>query len=236
MKIDTSKLTPIQAQQIEAIASGVSFDLHNHGGKPFLQSPISINMASAQDPEYYDRLIDHHTEALNGLIAKNDTENAESQRHHIARLESRRTGNPEWQCLYEIRSERFYSLSIHWRRDNGGRLLAKINDHLANKHGLGNLSVTAWAMYPAVSVVTTTWQEAHQWYQDHLHLDHTALAAEADAIVDEYLATLSYGERLSIQRGKVADRWILNRELIRRPLRKLKASLSKALDILRSKA
>lgn len=236
MKIDTSKLTPVQAQQIEAIASGVPFNLHNHAGKPFLRSPISINMTSAQDPEYYDRLIEHHAGTLNGLIAKNDTENIESQRQHISRLESRRAGNPSWDCLYEIRSERFYDLPIHWRRDNGGSLLAKINAHLADKHGLENLSVTAWALYPAVSVETTTWQEAHQWYQDHLDLDNDVLAAEVDAIVDEYLATLSTLERLSLKRGEVADSLIIPKYHALRPFRSLKATLSKALDFLRPKA
>lgn len=236
MKIDTSKLTPIQAQQIEAIASGVPFNLRNHGGKPFHRSPIAITMTSAQDPEYYDRLIERHTGILNDLIAKNDIDAIESQQRHINRLESRRAGNPSWECVYEIRSERYNDLSISWRQNHGASLLAKINATLVEKYGLENLTTKAWSLYPEVSFEASTWREAHHWYLDHLRLDDDEVVATVDTIVSEYVAALPISARLSIQRGKVSEGWSFHRYLLGRPLRNLKAALSKTLDTLRTKA
>ena len=57
MKIDTSKLTPVQAQQIEAIASGIAFTLSSHSHTVTRRQPISIRMTATDDTDYYDKLI-----------------------------------------------------------------------------------------------------------------------------------------------------------------------------------
>lgn len=236
MKIDTSKLTPIQAQQIEAIASGVAFNLRNHGGKPFQRSAISVDMTSAGYPEYYDLLIERHTETLNKMIAENDIENIESQQRHINRLESRRAGIPNWECVYEIRSKRYNDLPLDWKRNHGASLQAKINTVLAETYGLENLDANAWSLYPKVSFEASTWKEAYHWYLDHHRLNDADLIATVDTIVEEYTAALPVSERLSIQRGKVLAGWSLHRYLIGNFFRDLKAALTKTLDTLRQKA
>lgn len=236
MKIDTSKLTPVQAQQIEAIASGIHFTLQHYTGTGIWNSPLSIYMTQIQDPSLYDGLIEYHQSKLtDGSIT--DPKIIESQHEHIAMLERRRQGMVEWVCTYSVKSERYFDLPVHWKAGpHGDRLMAKIRDRLTTEYGLENGVTMSW-LYPDSITRLESWTEVVAWHTHHSALDQLAIVATVDSIVDEYLAAMTPIERLSLKRGHIADRLkIWRHHSVHRPFKKLKASLTKALDILRPKA
>lgn len=233
MKIDTSKLTPVQAQQIEAIASGIHFTLRHYTGTGIWNSPLSISMNQIQAPEHYDDLIeDHQAKLTDGSLT--DPKEIESQHEHIAMLKRRRQGIAEWDCTFSIKSARYYNLPIHWKAGpHGDALLAKIRTTLSQQYGL-KIDTLCWLNIDS-TVTLESWQDVRAWHDRHSTLDNAVLAALVDSIVDEYLVTLSPIDRLTLKRGEVADRWAGPIHTIGRHYRKLKALLSKALDILRPK-
>lgn len=245
MKIDTSKLTPIQAQQIEAIASGLPFNLSLHVTRAFTRSPISIRMTATTDTaNHYDPLIHHYTVLLNDTTGLDEMA---STQEHLDMLKRRRAGIPEWVCQYEVFADQYSSLPFDWKKVHGLALNRLINAALQAEYGLTNLR-DDYLTYPTVEVTLGDWGSVKEWHDRHQTLDLYSggplgnMSVTVERVIGEFISTLPVQDRLVSTCLDIdydgPHRWRQVRPswpAIRSPYRKLKASLSKALDTLRPK-
>lgn len=251
MKIDTSKLTPVQAQQIQAIASGLSFNLSLHVTRAFTRSPISIRMTATTDTaNHYDPLIEHFT----GLLANTtDPDEQAITQEHIGMLRRRRAGIPEWECRYEVFSAQYSRLPHDWKKVHGSSLNRLINAALQTEYGLTNLQDN-YLIYPTVEVTLDDWASVKRWYDRHLELDRlygggwtsglfSQMAGTVDRVIEEYISALPVKDRpistyLDIDYDGQPEWRQVRRSwsAIRSSYQTLKAILSKTLDKLRLKA
>jgi hypothetical protein len=216
-------------------------------------------MTDTNDTDYYDKLIAlYEKQDTNGKIKDPD-----SHVKHLTRLKNRRAGIPDWECYYEVDSPLFSSLpfEMKWQlRENNHHdgLSLKVKETIAADFGLSGLDMAS-ILGPKTTSSYSDWASVQAWYDQHATIDHKAVAATVDRIVAEHIASLPFITRLKIQWGvrhpyegqhvhPALCKTLRIARKVRSTLRSpwetlglpawetLKASLTKALDILRPKA
>jgi len=249
MKIDTSKLTPVQAQQIEAIASGKPFELRLSHTAMSLFDGITDHVETPINTERFARMI--------GITEKQLTDDertwSETDQQRLENLKREQAGLPVWYCSNQFRSDSLSAASgaCFRHETHRDRLWTMATDALVAKFGptLTLDSSTYWVFGQSVSATFHTWPEAEAWLAAHQALRDGHLK-EITAVMDEtaavFLSTAPTIVRLRARYSRHVDdslKAAFIRSLIvdlpvrlRRWHQTLQASLTKALDILRPKA
>lgn len=247
MKIDTSKLTPIQAQQVEAIASGTPFELRLSHTALSLLDGITVHVETPVDTERLAKMIGITEQQL----ADNQRAWAAGDQERLENLKRQHAGLPVWHCSNQFRFERLsaaYSACFRHEADRR-RLKAMVTDTLVAKFGPTlTLDDRQWWFGQSVSASFPTWKEAEAWLsaQRALRDDHGAeILATVDETVAAFLSTAPAIVRLRARysrhvdpslRAKVIRYIIVDLPVtLRRWHQTLKAALSKTLDTLRPK-
>lgn len=231
MKIDTSKLTPVQAQQIEAIASGTIFVI--------------------KTPRKFGSLFDGVTMEL-----KTRTKNCEIADliRELDNLPPMAAGIPTWHCQHTIRVDEFTAMTSGLFRNPAAkqRFVLEVSDALSAIYG-PTMRFDDDDMASIFSIRITAefdnYQAASQWYQAHcaIHADHQAdIKLAVVKVATRFLEGLGIVDRLRVRYSVWQDRSAIGRivrlftvdilVVYRYHLRRLLAALTKTLDNLRQKA
>jgi hypothetical protein len=248
MKIDTSKLTPIQAQQIEAIVSGKPFELKLSRRFGDIFSGITVELETDRDPDHTAEIIS----AAEKFIADHTDGDSDTAYVHrrLATLRKKQMGMPVWTCSNTLKSRKFEAAHSALHKDDNGRLITMVSDALEAKFGPGMRLTEGHSIFgPQIRATFETWQEAREWTDSQqaisdLHNDAirdtideavTAFLSTAPTIVKlraRYSGYTDYSRKATFIRLFIVDLPIL----LTRWHRTLKADLTKTLDILRPKS
>jgi hypothetical protein len=249
MKIDTAKLTPIQAQQIEAIASGKPFELRLSHTTMSILDGIAVHLETPDNTKRIITMIGIAEEELN------DDESAawpEYTQQRLENLKRQLAGLPVWHCSNGFRFESLaaaYSACFRHEADRN-RLKTMIADALVAKFGPDlTLDNSEWFFTQSVRATFYTWSEAEAWLttQQALRDAHLAeITATAEETTSTFLSTAPAIVRLRARYSGYTDRSLQARVIrgliVDLPItvghwhRNIKAAISKKLDILRPKA
>jgi hypothetical protein len=249
MKIDTSKLTPIQAQQIEAIASGKPFELKLSRNFGDIFNGITVELETDSDPENTAEMI-MMAEKLIADTTDNDS-STEYVHKRLATLRKKQAGIPVWTCSNTLKSRKFEAAAsaMFRHKDDNGRLTTMVSDALEAKFGPGMRIMEGRSIFgPQIRATFGTWQEARAWTETQqairdLHND--AIRDTIDEAVSAFLSTAPTIVKLRARYSGYIDHsrtaafirlFIVDLPVtLRNSRRTLKAALTKALDILRPK-
>lgn len=248
MKIDTSKLTPVQAQQIEAIASGVPFVTQTPRTTRSFFRGVSIELKTTTRDDEFDAMLSElenvSTPTKPSLAVKRDA--------YVATLKKEAQGIPVWHCRHTIQADDFNSLmsALFMNNDAQERLVNEVSHALVSAYGpTMKFDDTMGIFGLRITAEFEAWKDVHQWYLAHTALDtdsYDDIQRTVNEVVERFTAGLGIFDRLRARYSGYRDRSVWARIVrwfivdipveYRHRVRILKAALSKTLDILRPKA
>jgi hypothetical protein len=249
MKIDTSKLTPIQAQQIEAIASGTLFTIQTPRTAWSWFDGVSMELKTVliKDSEFDDlisELVNVSPVGNPAMAAKRDD--------MVATMKKEASGIPVWHCQHIIRADDFTAMTSGLFRNpaDRDRFILEVSDALTAAYGPTMKFDDTMSIFGIrITAEFDAWQDANQWYQAHtaIHTDHyDDIKRTVADVVTRFTAGLGTFDRLRVRYSGWEDRSTLGRIVrwftvdipieYRYRVHNLKARLSKMLDKLLPKA
>jgi len=247
MKIDTSKLTPTKAQQIEAIASDIDFDIKVTRELGEILDGITVKLEHIESRRLMTRIMEQHEADLARGIVRDD----ENYRRRIATLKKKMAGQPVWQCQHTIGSDLLRAVSSVVHNNEALRLQLGnlVSDALTKEFGVEmNIDRSFILLGVLIEAEFDTWQEARQWYetQRELRVQRRRIVETIDTVVADFVKTLGIISRLRVRYSSWINpgltatvvRWFFTDLplFVGHCLKKLKATFSKPVDNTSSKA